>query len=292
LAKGALAALLPAEAVSSSSLEEKLLDNLCRRCFLYFWEQSSTHTGITRDRARADGTTYPADGRHVGSTDATGFALTAFCIGVERGWLSRMQARHRTEAALRSYAHGPVTNEHGWFYHFLDIRTGARYRASEVSTSDSTWLLAGALTAREYFRDDPEIVRLATEIYERVDYRWMLNQHPYFLAHGWTPEAGFIPYRYDKYCQLACMYLLGIFTHACAPSRSLVCLGPRAVPVPGWSYQFRRARRLSDVGRAAAHWPTRWVTGALCPRRIAHVCAGRLCAGATGYENAFRAAHL
>jgi hypothetical protein len=219
LAKGALAALLPAEAVSSSSLEEKLLDDLCRRCFLYFWEQSGTHTGITRDRARADGTTYPADGRHVGSTGATGFALTAFCIGVERGWLSRRQARHRIEAALRSYAHGPVTNEHGWFYHFLDIRTGARYRASEVSTSDSTWLLAGALTAREYFRDDPEIARLATEIYERVDYRWMLNQHPYFLAHGWTPEAGFLPYRYDKYCQLACMYLLGIAspTHALPP---------------------------------------------------------------------------
>jgi hypothetical protein len=103
-----------------------------------------------------------------------------------------------------------VAHEHGWFYHFLDVRSGVRYRTSEVSTSDSTWLVAGALTARQFFREDPEIARFATTIYERVDYRWMLNQHPFFLAHGWTPENGFLPYRYDRYCQLACMYLLGI----------------------------------------------------------------------------------
>lgn len=109
-----------------------------------------------------------------------------------------------------------MANTHGWFYHFLDIRTGARHRTSEVSTSDSTWLVAGALTARQYFQEDPQIARYAATIYKRVDYRWMLNRHPFFLAHGWTPESGFLPYRFDKYCQLACMYLLGIGspTHA------------------------------------------------------------------------------
>ncbi len=160
-----------------------------------------------------------ADGRYVGSTGATGFALTALCVGAERGWVSRREARRRVEAALRSYAAGPVANEYGWFYHFLDIRTGARHQMSEVSTSDSTWLVAGALTARHYFQEDPQIARLASTIYERVDYHWMLNQHPFFLAHGWAPENGFLPYRYDKYCQLACMYLLGIGspTHALNP---------------------------------------------------------------------------
>jgi hypothetical protein len=83
-----------------------------------------------------------------------------------------------------------------------------------VSTSDSTWLTAGALTARQYFREDPVIGQLAGSIYERVDYRWMLNQSPLFLAHGWTPEAGFLPFHYDRYCQLACMYLLGIASPA------------------------------------------------------------------------------
>ncbi len=209
-AAGALARRARAAEGSLASEDERLLDDLSRRCFLYFWEQSDPHTGIARDRARADGSVHPTEGRYVGSTGATGFALTALCIAAERGWISRHAARNRVRTALRSYASGPVLNEHGWFYHFLDIRSGVRYRTSEVSTSDSTWLTAGALTARQFFHEDPEIARLATAIYGRVDYRWMLNQHPFLLSHGWTPETGFLPYRYDKYCQLACMYLLGI----------------------------------------------------------------------------------
>jgi hypothetical protein len=201
---------------SLTSGDDQLLDDLSRRCFFYFWEQSDPHTGIARDRARGDGRLHTLEGRYTGSTGATGFSLTALCIGAERGWISRRAARSRARAALRSYAAGPVTDIHGWFYHFLDVRSGARYGASEVSTSDSTWLVAGALTAGQYFKEDPKIARLAAAIYERVDYRWMLNQHPFLLAHGWTPESGFLPYRYDKYCQLACMYLLGIGspTHA------------------------------------------------------------------------------
>jgi hypothetical protein len=214
--RAALSAVLPVTCARAAE-DERLLEDLSHRCFRYFEEQSDPHTGIARDRSRADG---DAGNRYIiGSTGATGFALTAFCIGAERGWISRRHARHRVEAALRSYAEGPITNEHGWFYHFLDVRTGARYRNSEVSTSDSTWLVAGALTARQYFREDMSIARLASAIYERVDYEWMLNGHPYFLAHGWMPETGFLPYRYDRYCQLACMYLLGIAspTHALNP---------------------------------------------------------------------------
>ena len=209
--RAAVGAVLPVTCARAAD-DERLLDDLSRRCFRYFEEQSDPHTGIARDRARADGTD---ETRYiVGSTGATGFALTAFCIGADRGWISRRDARRRVEAALRSYAEGPVVNEHGWFYHFIDVRTGARHRNSEVSTSDSTWLVAGALTARQYFHEDSSIARLASAIYERVDYRWMLNGHPYFLAHGWMPESGFLPYRYDKYCQLACMYLLGIASPA------------------------------------------------------------------------------
>lgn len=210
---------LPFGALAARGADDPLLDDLAQRCFRYFHEQSDPHTGIARDRARADGSEYAPDGRYAGSTGATGFALTAMCIGAERGWIPRAAARERVHAALSSYASGPVANEHGWFYHFLDVRNGARFRTSEVSTSDSTWLAAGALTARRYFAGDPDIVRLATAIYERIDYRWMLNGSASFLAHGWTPETGFIPYRYDKYCQLACMYLLGIAspTHALNP---------------------------------------------------------------------------
>jgi hypothetical protein len=209
VAAGSLAGAASAASRALSSADERLLDDLSRRCFSYFWEQSDPQTGIARDRARADGSVHPRPGRFVGSTGATGFALTALCIGAERGWISRTAARQRVRTALRSYTEGPVADVHGWFYHFLDIRSGARHTNSEVSTSDSTWLVAGALTARRYFGEDDWIARYATTIYERVDYPWMLDGGR-FLAHGWMPESGFLPYRYEKYCQLACMYLLGI----------------------------------------------------------------------------------
>ncbi len=213
-------------------------NDLAERCFRYFWEQSDPDTGITRGRARFDGSLYPSARRDVGSTGDTGFGLTAMCIGAERGWITQAQARGRVRTTLKSYADGPVANEHGWFYHWINSKTGERTGAtfdtaqfgapegknlkrpkSEVSVSDSTWLVLGALTARQYFHDDAEIGRLAKKIYERVDYQWMRNGHPALLAHGWMPEDGFLAARYEKYCQLAAMYLLGIAspTHPLKP---------------------------------------------------------------------------
>ncbi|MGD1089154.1 MAG: glucoamylase family protein [Verrucomicrobiota bacterium] len=205
-------------AADSKLTDDEFLDDLSRRSFLYFWEQSDAQTGITRDRARTDGSTRPGDRHKLGSTGATGFGLTAMCIGAERQWVTRAQARERVRTTLKTFANGPVVNEHGWFYHFLDVQTGERNPQSEMSTSDATWLSAGALTVRQYFQEDEEIRRLATLIYERMDYAWMCNGGM-TLSHGWTPEGGFIKYYYNRYCQLACMVLLGIGspTHAMKP---------------------------------------------------------------------------
>jgi hypothetical protein len=102
-----------------------------------------------------------------GSTGVTGFALTAMCVGAERGWIARQHAKDRVRRALRSYTNGKVTAEHGWFYHFIDVHTGKRWKDVEVSTSDSIWLLAGALTCRQCFHEDREIGDLATLLYSR-----------------------------------------------------------------------------------------------------------------------------
>jgi hypothetical protein len=226
-----------AEKGESRLTDDEFLNDLSHRSFRFFWEQTDPQTGITRGRARTDGSEYPKERREVGSTGVTGFGLTAMCIGAERKWVTRQEARDRVRATLKSYADGPVKNEHGWFYHWVNVKTGERTGASydsaqfgprpgskskrpfsEMSTSDATWLAAGSLAARQYFREDDEIRRLATLIYERMDYAWMCNG-AMTLAHGWTPENGFLPSRYDHYCQLACMYLLGIGspTHAMKP---------------------------------------------------------------------------
>jgi hypothetical protein len=192
------------------------LDELERRSVQFFWDYGDPNTGISREHAYWNGAPYPAEKRDLGSTGATGFGITALCIGAEHGWIPRDKARQRALNTLRYYA-DRAPGEHGWFYHWLNVVNGERTSAAggtggkgEVSVSDSTWLVAGALTAGRYFREEPEMARLAKKIYERVDYAWMRNGDPYTMSHGWTPENGFIKARYDKYCQLALMYLMGI----------------------------------------------------------------------------------
>ena len=190
--------------------DDALLDDLSRRCFQYFWDASDPETGICRDLIHGDPADNVKKGDEArGSTGVTGFCLTALCIGAERKWITRNQAKDRVRSALRSYTNGKVLATNGWFYHFNDVHTGQRWKDVEISTSDSIWLLAGALTCRQYFHEDHEIIDLATLLYSRYDFPWMTNGDGKLLSHGWRPE-GFIKFRYEKYCQLAAMYLLGI----------------------------------------------------------------------------------
>src|ERR1044072_4642760 len=87
---------------------------------------------------------------------------------------------------------------------------GERRWQSEFSSIDTALLLAGVLTARQCFREDPLVVRLSTLIYNRVDFRWMLAGHPTLLSHGWRPETGFIKTRWDTYSEHLILQLLAI----------------------------------------------------------------------------------
>ena len=189
--------------------DDALLEDLSKRSFRFFWEQADPATGLVRDRARTDGTPVPTNARDVGSIAAVGFALSGLCIAAERGWVPRPAALDRTRATLRFFAER-MTHERGWFYHFVNIRTGAREWASELSSIDSALLLAGVLTVRQCFAGDGEVRRLADAIYRRVDFGWMLAGDPHLLSMGWKPESGFLKSRWDHYCELMILYLLAI----------------------------------------------------------------------------------
>jgi len=192
-----------------SQADETFLDDLQRRSFQYFWEQADPETGLVADRARANASQLDENHKNVGSIAATGFGLTGLCIAAERGWIDRAKARERVRNTLHFFAERAY-EQHGWFYHWLDIKTGERRWNSEVSSIDTALLLGGVLTVRQYFSDDLEIRRLATQIYERVDFRWMLNGDEPLLSHGWKPETGFLRARWDTYSEDAILYLLAI----------------------------------------------------------------------------------
>jgi hypothetical protein len=209
---------IAAERYSISNIDDAFLEDLSHRAFLYFWEQADPTTGLVLDRARADGSPHDETHRGAASIAATGFGLTALCIGSARGWVQPREARDRARATLRFFAER-APSVHGWFFHWMEASTGDRKWNSEVSSIDTALLLGGVLTARQCFREDKDIVRLATKIYEGIDFPWMQNGHPALLSHGWKPENGFLGPMWDTYSEQTILYLLAIGspTHPITP---------------------------------------------------------------------------
>lgn len=183
--------------------DAQLLDEIQKGCFQYFWNETNSATGQVKDRALLVG----GDTRTVSSIAATGFGLTALCIGDSRGYGKSSDILARVQTTLQFLAQQMAT-QHGFYYHFVDMNTGQRVWQSEISSIDTSILLCGILTARQYFQD-ATVQTLATQIYNQVDWSWMLNGGNTFSM-GWTPENGFLTARWDHYCELMMIYLLGI----------------------------------------------------------------------------------
>lgn len=183
--------------------DEQLLEEIQRGSFQFFWNETNPATGQVKDRAYLNG----KDTRTMSSIAATGFGLTALCIGDSRGYAATVDITNRVRNTLQ-FLYGQMPNVHGFYYHFVDMNTGQRWAQCELSSIDTSLLLCGVLTARQYFQD-AEIQDLATKIYNRVEWPWMLNGGPTFSM-GWTPESGFLNARWEHYCELMMIYLLGI----------------------------------------------------------------------------------
>ncbi len=197
--------------------DEAFLDDMQRRACLYFTEQVGAESGQVLDRAAANNMDGKRDPRRMASIAATGFGLTALCIGDKRGFVTHEAARSQVLRTLHFHAE-QMPAEHGFFCHFNDVDTGKPWPNVEWSSIDTALLLCGVLTARAHFVNDPEVVRLATLIYERVDWPWMLNGGTEFSM-GWKPKTGFLDARWNHYCELMMIPLLamGSPTHPVGP---------------------------------------------------------------------------
>jgi hypothetical protein len=177
---------------------------------LYYLHESHPINGMVRDKTELNAPV---------SIAAVGMALASIPVVVERKVLIRPFAAkfsRRQLQFLHDLPQGPEPNASGYkgfFYHFLDIESGRRVWQCELSTIDSAFLFAGALTAAMYFDDDNEdemaIRRLANALYNRADWNWARNGEA-TLTHGWRPENGFIPHRYEGYDEGLLLYILGI----------------------------------------------------------------------------------
>ncbi|HKB70325.1 MAG TPA: glucoamylase family protein [Thermoanaerobaculia bacterium] len=204
-------------------LSAAALDRLEREAFGYFRKNANAKTGLVADCTRPGA---PA------SIAACGLALTAYPVAVERGYLSRAAAAERVRRLLRFFAEGEqgegpeAIGNRGFFYHFLDMASGKRVWECEVSTIDSAYVFAGALAASLYFDGSERIERrirdFADALCRRADWEWARNGGA-TVTHGWRPETGFIPFRWEGYSEALVLYALA--------------LGSATHPIPEESYR-------------------------------------------------------
>jgi len=209
-----------------SKPDRSMLDDVERRTFDYFRDSTNPTNGLAADH-------WPKEhsGDYFASIAATGFALTSYGIGVERGWMKRNEAARRTLATLKFFKSAKTGDDvdasgnHGFFYHFLEADSGARFHSSasvELSSLDTAELMAGVLFSMSYFdrntADERAIRALADELYKAVDWQWFTN-NTLLLEGGWTPEHSYDHNFYRGYSEALILYLLamGSPTHALAP---------------------------------------------------------------------------
>jgi len=190
--------------------DDAMLVRLQRAAFDYFPRNTSLHNGLVADTTRAGSPS---------SIAVVGFALSAYPVAVEHGWIEREVAVQRSLDALHFFwasdqsGNADATGHRGFYFHFLDMRSGARMWQSELSLIDTAFLLAGMLTAAAYFtadnRCEAELRELADALYRRVDWRWA-QRDVACVVHGWKPECGFLNYGWEGYSEAILLYVLGL----------------------------------------------------------------------------------
>lgn len=186
--------------------DDALLDEIERAAFKFFWEQADPISGQVKDRALAKMVDGQTDPRDVASIASTGFGLAALAIAYERNYYNRMEILQRVQNTLQFIIDGNLDGHEGFYYHFINMTSGQRVWDSELSSIDTALLLGGVLTVRQYFSAHSSIVNMATEIYDRVNFEWMLNGTE-FLNMGWKPESGFLDDSWNRYCELLILLL-------------------------------------------------------------------------------------
>jgi hypothetical protein len=186
-------------------------NDLKQRTFQFFWEVVDEPTWQTDDR-------FPT--RHFTSIAATGFALPAYIIGAENGYITRDEAANRVLRTLEWLWNSPqgpdaegMTGHRGFFYHFLNYESGTRYKNVELSTIDTSLLMAGVLTTQSYFDDDnaseSRIRALADSLYMRIEWNWA-REDKETVSMGWHPETGFIEAQWKGYNEAMILLILGM----------------------------------------------------------------------------------
>ena len=167
--------------------DDALLDAVARQTFAFFWEGAETGSFLARDRS----TKISDPPNDLVAVGGSGFGLMALVVAVERGWVGRDDALARLDRMLTVLER--AERHHGAFPHFLHGQSGKTIPFGPKDDGgdlvETSFLMMGLITARQYFLADENLVARITALWESVEWDWYSKGENVLYWH-WSPDAG------------------------------------------------------------------------------------------------------
>lgn len=178
--------------VNKITLNE-LLDIVQERTFKYFWDFAEPVSGLARERSQDNA--YGGESPRIVTMGGSGFGISSFPAGVERGWITRTAAIARLKKIL-TFLESAETY-HGAFSHWYYGDTGKTRPFSAKDDGgdivETAFLIQGLLINRQYFNgngDEKDIRDRITAIWEAVEWDWYTQGNKSITWH-WSKNFNF-----------------------------------------------------------------------------------------------------
>lgn len=197
--------------IVSGLSNDDLLELVQKQTFRFFWDFGHPVSGLARERSNTVKGAYywdyineawdrPNFSEHTYGPESiavggSGFGIMAMTVAVERGWITREAALNRLHKIVEFLLQAETF--HGAYPHFMNGETGKPITFGRQDDGadivETSYLMMGLLTAREYFNGDTPIEQYLrgkiTQMWETVNWSWFEKDGKLFWH--WSPNHGF-----------------------------------------------------------------------------------------------------
>ena len=222
-------------AATHEMTDDELLTMVQEANFRYYWEGAHPMAGMSLEN-------IPGDDRIV-ALGASGFGIMSLLVGVERGFITRQQGAERMTKIVSFLERVP--RYHGAWAHFLNGDTAQTLPLFGMTDDggdlvETSFIVQGLLAARQYFHDQPALVKSITRLWQEVEWNWYRespdNEALYW---HWSPDfTWFISHRLTGFNETMITYLLAM----ASPTHAV----PADLYYTGWAGQSERAIKYRE----------------------------------------------
>lgn len=174
----------------TSISDELLLTKVQQQTFKYFWDFAHPVSGLIRE-----GSQHSPDIVTIGGS---GFGLMAILVGIERGFISKIEGLQRVQK-MTTFLKEKVPTFHGAYPHWVNGATGAVIPFSSDDNGadlvETSFLVQGLIAVREYFSGNGDEFFLRNDIntiINKIEWSWFQQNNQNVLYWHWSADKAWV----------------------------------------------------------------------------------------------------